>query len=98
MSRAGVAENFGHVDLQIEPVRVPVFGEVRLAAGSNLDSGDPLSGILAMGVEGTTCVLSVIELAIAALDNFRDNHQFIESGKGGNARVAAEGFHNPNEL
>jgi hypothetical protein len=40
----------------------------------------------------------VIELAIAALDNFGDNHQFIESGKGGNAGVAAEGFHNPNEL
>jgi hypothetical protein len=51
-----------------------------------------------MGVEGTTRVLSVIELPIAALDNFGDNNQFIESGKGGNAGVAAEGFHDPNEL
>jgi hypothetical protein len=79
-------------------MRVPVLGEVRLAAGSNLDSGDPLSGVLATGVEGTTRVLSVIELPIATLDNFRDNHQFIESGKGGDAGVAVEGLHDPNEL
>jgi hypothetical protein len=79
-------------------MRVPVLGEVRLAAGSNLDSGDPLSGVLATGVEGTTRVLSVIELPIATLHNFGDNNRFIESGKGGNAGVAAEGFHDPNEL
>jgi hypothetical protein len=40
----------------------------------------------------------VIELPITVLDNFGDNNQFIESGKGGNAGVAAEGFHDPNEL
>jgi hypothetical protein len=98
MSRAGVAGNFGHVDLQVEPMSVPVLGEVRLTAGSNLDSGDPLSGVLATGVEGTTRVLSVKELPIAALDDFGDNNQFIKSGKGDNAGIAAEGFHDPNEL
>jgi hypothetical protein len=79
-------------------MKVPVLGEVRLAAGSNLDSGDPLSGVVATGVEGTTRVLSVIELPVAALDNFGDNHQFIESGKAVDAGVAAEGLHDPNEL
>jgi hypothetical protein len=79
-------------------MRVPVLGEVRLAVGSNLDSGDPFSGVLATGVEGTTRVLSMIELPIAALDNFGNNHQFIESGKGGDAGAAAEGLHDPNEL
>jgi hypothetical protein len=98
MSRAGVAGNFGHVDLQIEPVRVPILGEVRLATGSNLDSGDPLSGILATGVERTTRVLSVIELASAALDNFGDNHQFVESGEGMDIEIATKGLHDPNEF
>jgi hypothetical protein len=79
-------------------MRVPVPGEVRLTAESNLNSGDSLSGVLATGVEGTTRVLSVIELPIAALDNFGDNHQFVESGKGVDAGVAAEGLHDPNEL
>jgi hypothetical protein len=40
----------------------------------------------------------MIELPIAALDNFGNNHQFIESGKGGDAGAAAEGLHDPNEL
>jgi hypothetical protein len=79
-------------------MRVPVLGEVRLAAGSDLDSGDSLSGVLATGVEGTTRVLGVIELPIAALDNFGDNHQFVESGKGMDTEIAAEGLHDPNEF
>jgi hypothetical protein len=79
-------------------MRVPVLREVRLATGSDLDSGDSLLGILATGVEGTTCVLGVIELSIAALDNFGDNHQFVESGKGMDTEIAAEGLHDPNEF
>jgi hypothetical protein len=79
-------------------MRVPVVGEVRLAVGSNLNSGDSLSGVLTAGVEGATRMLGVIELPVAALDNFGDNHQFIESGKGVDAGVAAEGLHDPNEL
>jgi hypothetical protein len=77
---------------------VPVLGEVRLAAGSDLDSGDSLSGVLATGVEGTTRVLGVIELPIATLDNFGDNHQLVESGKGMDTEIAAEGLHDPNEF
>jgi hypothetical protein len=98
MSRAGVAGNFRHVDLQIKPMRVLVLGKIRLAAGSNLNSGDSLSGVLATGVEGATRMLGVIELPIAALDNFGDNHQFIESSKSVDAGVAAKGLHDPNEL
>jgi hypothetical protein len=79
-------------------MRVPVVGEVTLAAGSNLNSGDPFSGVLTPGVEGATRMLSVIELPVAALDNLRDNHQFVESGKGVDTRVAAEGLHDPNEF
>jgi hypothetical protein len=79
-------------------MKIPVVGEVGLAAGSNLNSGDPLSGVLAPGVEGATRVLSVIELPVAALDNFMDNYQFVESGEGVDAGVAAEGLHNPNEF
>jgi hypothetical protein len=55
-------------------MRVLVLGEVSLAAGSNLNSGDPLSGVLPPGVEGATHMLSVIKLPVAGLDNLGDNH------------------------
>jgi hypothetical protein len=79
-------------------MRVPVVGEVSLAAGSNLNSGDPLSGVLAPGVEGATRMLSVIELPVAGLDNLGNNYQFVESGKGVDNGVTAEGLHDPNEF
>jgi hypothetical protein len=79
-------------------MRVPVVGEVSLAAGSNLNSGDPLSGVLPPGVEGATRMLSVIELPVAGLDNLGNNHQFVESGKGVDTRVTTEGLHDPNEF
>jgi hypothetical protein len=75
-----------------------VVGEVTLAAGSNLNSGDPFSGVLTQGVEGATRMLSVIELPVAALDNLGDNYQFVESGKGIDTGVAAQGLHDPNEF
>jgi hypothetical protein len=43
-------------------------------------------------------MLTMIELPVAALDDLRDNHQFVESGKGIDTGVAAEGLHNPNDL
>jgi hypothetical protein len=79
-------------------MRVPVIGEVSLAAGSNLNSGDPLLSVLPPGVEGATRMLSVIKLPIAGLDNLGDNHQFIEYGKGMDTEIAAEGLHDPNEF
>jgi hypothetical protein len=58
-------------------MRVLVFGEVSLATGSNLNSGNPLLGVLPPGVEGATLMLSVIELPVVGLDNLEDNHQFV---------------------
>jgi hypothetical protein len=75
-------------------MRAPVFGEVSLAAGSNLNLGNPLSSVLPPSVESATRMLGVIELSIAALDNFRDNHQFVESGKSMDTGIAAEGLVN----
>jgi hypothetical protein len=40
---SGVARNFGHIDLHIEPTRTPIFGEVSLAAGCELNSGQTVS-------------------------------------------------------
>jgi hypothetical protein len=57
-----IARNFRHVDLQVKPVRIPVVDEVGLAAGSDLNSRNPFSGVLASSVEGTACMLSFVEL------------------------------------
>jgi hypothetical protein len=43
-------------------------------------------------------MLSVIELPVSGLDNLGDNHQFVESGKGVDTGVTAEGLHDPNEF
>jgi hypothetical protein len=74
VSRAYVARDFRHVDLQVEPIRVPVVGEVGFATGSNLNSSDPLSGVLAPGVEGAARMLRVLELPVAGLNNLENNH------------------------
>jgi hypothetical protein len=98
VSWACVARNFGHIGLQIKPIRVLVVGEISLAAGSNLDLSDPFSGILAPGVEGAARMLCVVELPVAGLDNLGNNYQLVESGKGINTEVTAEGLHYPNKF
>jgi hypothetical protein len=87
-----IARNFRHVDLQVKPVRIPVVGEIGLAAGSDMNSRNPFSGVLALGVEGTACVLSFVEFPIVDLDNIGNDDQFEESGKGVNAEVMAKVF------
>jgi hypothetical protein len=93
-----IARNFRHVDLQVKPLRIPVVGEIGLAAGSDLNSRNPFSGVLAPGVEGTTCVLSFIVLPIIDLDNIGNDDQFEESGEGVDAEVSAKGLHDPNKF
>jgi hypothetical protein len=60
MGRSFVSRNLRHVNLHIEPVRVPVIGHVGLAAGHDLNSRDPSSGVLSSGVESTTRMLSFV--------------------------------------
>jgi hypothetical protein len=93
-----IARNFRHVSLQVKPVRIPVVVEIGLAAGSDLNSCNPFSGVLAPGAEGTTCVLSFVELPVVDLDNIGNDDQFEESGEGVNAEVTAKGLHDPNKL
>jgi hypothetical protein len=79
-------------------MRPPIIGEVRLATGGNLDSGNSLSGILTSRVESATCMLTVVELPVITFDDLRYDHQFVESGEGTNTGIAAEGLQNPDEL
>jgi hypothetical protein len=92
------ARNFRHVDLHVKPVRIPVIGKVGLATGSDLNSRNPFSGVLASSVEGAACMLSFIELPIVDLDNIRNDDQFEESGESVNAKITAKGLHDPNKL
>jgi hypothetical protein len=93
-----IARNIRHVDFQVKPVRIPVVGEIGLAVGSNLNSRNPFSGVLALGVGGTACVLSFVEFPIVDLDNIGNDDQFEESREGVNAEVTAKGLHDPNKL
>jgi hypothetical protein len=68
-----VSRNLRHVNLHIEPVRVPVVGQVGLAAGSDLNSRDPSSGVLSSGVESTTRMLSFVKLPVVDFDNVGHN-------------------------
>jgi hypothetical protein len=79
-------------------MRAPIVGEVSLATGSNLNSGNSLSGVLTSGIESATRMLTVIELPVTTLNDLGDKHQFVESGEGINTGIAAESLHNPNEL
>jgi hypothetical protein len=87
-----------HIDFQVKPVRLPIIGKVGLAARRNLNSGNPLSGVLASRIEGTACMLAVVELPIFTFNNFWNNYQFVKSGEGIDDRAAAEGLQNPYKL
>jgi hypothetical protein len=93
-----VARNFRHVDLHVEPVRIPVISKVGLAAGSDLNSRNPFSGVLASGVEGAACMLTFVELPVVDLDDIGDDDQFEQSGKSIDAKITAEGLHDPNKF
>jgi hypothetical protein len=93
-----IARNFRHVDLHIEPVQILVISEVGLAAGSDLNSRNPFSGVLASGVKGATCMLSFVELPVVNLDDVGDDNQFEKSSESVNAKITTEGLHDPNKL
>jgi hypothetical protein len=93
-----IARNFRHVDLHVEPVRIPIISEVGLAAGSDLNSRNPFSGVLASGVEGAACVLSFVELPVVNFYDIPHNNQFKESCESIGIKVTFGGLHDPDKL
>jgi hypothetical protein len=72
-TRQGASRSFRHVNLDIELVRVQIITQVGLATGGDLNSRNPLSGILSSGIESTSCVLSFVKLPVADLDDVGNN-------------------------
>jgi hypothetical protein len=73
MGRSFISRNLTHISLDIEPVRALVVSQVGLAAGRDLNSRDPSSGVLSSGVESTTRIVSFVELPIVDFDNVGHN-------------------------
>jgi hypothetical protein len=93
-----VARNLRHVNLDVEPVRVPIISQVGLAVGSDLNSRNPLSGVLSSGVESAACMLSFVILPVVDFDDVGNNDQFEKSGESIDAEGITKSFHDPNEL
>jgi hypothetical protein len=93
-----VARNLRHVNLDVEPVRVPIISQVDLAAGSDLNSRNPLSGVPSSGVESAACMLSFVIFPVVDFDDVGNNDQFEKSGKSINTEGTTKSFHDPNEL
>jgi hypothetical protein len=66
---SSVARDLRHVNLHIKPKRTPIFGEIGLAAGCDLNSCQAFSQILPTCVEGTTCVVCFEILAVVEFDD-----------------------------
>jgi hypothetical protein len=64
-----IARNLGHVDLDIKPIRAPVFREVSLAARCNLNSCKSFSHILPTRVESTASVVCFVVLVVVKFNN-----------------------------
>jgi hypothetical protein len=93
-----ISRNIRHVNLDIEPVRVPVVSQVGLAAGRDMNSRDPPSGVLSSGVESTTHMMSFVKLPVVDFDNVEHNDQLKKPCESVDAEFALEGLHNPNKL
>jgi hypothetical protein len=66
---SSVARDLRHVNLHIKPKRIPIFGEVGLAVGRDLNPRQAFSQILPTHVEGAACVMRFIKLAIVEFDD-----------------------------
>jgi hypothetical protein len=64
-----IARNRRHVYLHIKPVRAPIFREICLAAGRDLNSRKTLSCILLASIESATGVVSLVILTVVELDD-----------------------------
>jgi hypothetical protein len=73
MGRSFKSRNLRRVSIDIKPVRAPVVSQVSFAAGRDLNSCDPSSGVLLSGVESTTRIVSFVELPVVDLDNVWHN-------------------------
>jgi hypothetical protein len=93
-----VARNLRHVNLHIEPVRVPIVSQVGLAARSDLNSCNTFSDVLTMGVESTACMLGFVKLPVVDFDNIEHNDQHKKPSESIDAEVTSEGLHDPNKL
>jgi hypothetical protein len=98
MSWSFVAGNPRHINFDVEPVRTPVFCEICFAAGRDLNSRDPFSCILSTGIESAARVVSLVKLTVVDLDNIWHDNQLKKSGENICPKVAAESFHDPDEL
>jgi hypothetical protein len=96
MGRSFISRNLRHVNIDIEPIRVPVVSQVGLAAGRDLNSRDPPSSVLSPGVESPTRLVSFVKLPVFDFDNVGHNDQLKKPCESVDAEVAPESLHNPN--
>jgi hypothetical protein len=61
--------DFHRQHLHIKPVRAPIFCEICLAPGCDMNSRKPLSRILFVSIESGACVVSLVILTVVELDN-----------------------------
>jgi hypothetical protein len=87
-----VAWNLRHVDLHIEPARVPIISQVGLAARSDLNSRNPFSGVLSSGVESAACMLSFVILPVVDFDDIGNNDQLKNLAKASTLRLRPKVF------
>jgi hypothetical protein len=89
---SGVAKNFGHIDLHIEPVQTPMLGEVALAAARAEFGSDLFVN------EGTTRIVCLIVLTIIELKNVFIDDKLKQVSEYISTEGTLEGLHNPKEF
>jgi hypothetical protein len=98
MSWSFVIKNCRDVHLDVKPVRAPVFREVYLAAGRDLNSRKPSLCILSASVESAACVVSFVVSAVVELDNVQHDDHLEQLGENVSTKVTPKSFHNPEKL
>jgi hypothetical protein len=66
---SSVARDLRHSNLHIKPKGAPIFGDIGLATGRDLNSRQAFLRILPTRVEGATCVVRFVVLAIIEFDD-----------------------------
>jgi hypothetical protein len=74
------------------------MSQVGLAAGSDLNSRNPFSGVLSSGVESAACMMSFVISPVVNFDDVGNNDPLEKSGESIDVKVTTKGFHDPNKL
>jgi hypothetical protein len=87
-----------HVNFYVEPIGLPISRQIIFTARVKLNVGKVLVRILSTSVEGTTPIVSLIEIPIVKLNDISLNDKLEKSREEITVSTTLESLHDPEKI